>query len=326
MLTKTRKSFFILVKTLLAIFVTLVSSGICSAEWVRFSAGRPSDWPGVSFGFLSFQGGQKSGLSADAWYRYIVGRPPVTLHGKREADKMFRPRVTYQVAVEGKTKWKEIRSDIEQPGAETITVDPEHPGIAIVINMEPFRGSIGVYRYGRVTLENDDSTVFVIDDLLPTMDESENGDGDFKIEIIQSEKEKRREGFTDQWLAEPAKLAAVTSMGGRIIGDFVYSNRTREAIRLSGFRTLDGDFWPTTALQAANATSEWKTIGQSSDNGIASMLEVASEKSEKIRVFLTEYKPFISRYRFGRIVFSNGSAGIFTLESLKGQNVLPDPE
>ncbi len=312
-------------KTLLAIFLTLVSSGAYSAEWVRFSAARPSDLPGVPFGLLSTQDGQKRGLSADGWYRYVVGRAPVTLRGKREPDKMFRPRVTYQVAVEGKTKWKEIGADIEQPDAEIITVDPEHPGIGVVINMEPFRASIGVYRYGRIVLENDDATIFVIDDLLPTMDETESGDGDFKIEIIQSEEEKRREGFTDEWLAEPATLAAVTSMGGRTIGDFVYSNRTKETVRLSGFKTLDGDFWPKSVLQAGNANDEWKTIGQSSDNGTASTLEIASGKSENIRVFLSEYRPSLDRYRFGKIVFSNGAAGIFTLKSLKGQNALPGP-
>lgn len=311
------------IKTLVAVFVSFMSIHACAGGWVRFSAGHPSDWPGIPFGLLSTQDGLGRALSADGWYRYIVGRAPVTLHGKREADEMFRPRVTYQVAVEGKTKWKEIRGDIEQPDAETITVDPEHPGVGVVINMEPFRGSIGVYRHGRIVLENGDSTIFVIDDLLPTMDESESSDGDFKIEIIQSEKEKRKEGFTDEWLAEPATLAAVTQMGGRIIGDFVYFNRSKEAIKLSGFKTLDGDFWPKTLLQGGNANGEWKTLGPSSDNGTASTLEIASGKAESVRVFLTEYRPFIGKYRFGKIVFSNGS-GIFTLEALKGKNALPE--
>jgi hypothetical protein len=228
--------------------------------------------------------------------------------------------------VEGKTKWREIRADIERLDAETITVDPEHPGVGLVINMEPFRGSIGVYRYGRLVLENGDSTIFAIDDLLPTEDESGSGSGDFKSEIIQSEKEKRKEGFPDEWLAEPATLAAVTSVGGRIIGDFVYSNRSKDVIKLSGFRTSDGDFWPKTVLQAGNSNGEWKTIGQSSDNGTASTLEIASGKAERVRVFLTEYKPVIASYRFGKTVFSNSSAGIFTLESLKGQTARPERE
>lgn len=314
------------VKTLVVIFVSFLTIHACVGGWVRFFAGRPSDFPGVPFGLLSTADGLGKGLSADGWYRYIVGRAPVTLHGKHEADKMFRPRVTYQVAVEGKTKWKEIRADIDQPDAESITVDPEHPGIGVVINMEPFRASIGVYRYGRIVLENGDATVFVIDDLLPTLDESESGDGDFKIEIIQSEKQKRREGFTDEWLAEPATLAGVTSMGGRIIGDFVYSNRTKEPIKLSGFRTLDGDFWPKTVLQAANENGEWKAVGQSSENGTAATLEIASGKAETVRVYLSDYRPLIGKCRFGKTVFSNGSAGIFTLESLKGQNVLPEAD
>ena len=311
-------------RILLAIFVLLVSSNVYSAAWVRFFAARPRDWPGIPFGLLSTQGSQKSGLSADGWYRYIVGRPPVTLHGKREADNLFRPRVTYQVAVEGKTKWKEIRADIAQPDTEAITVNPEHPGFGVVINMEPFRASIGVYRYGRITLENGDATTFEIDDLLPTEDESVSGDGDFKKEIIQTEKKKRKDGFTNEWLAEPATLAAVTAVGGRIIGDFVYSNRSKNVIKLSGFRTLDGDFWPKTVLQAGNSNGEWKIIGESSDNGTAATLEIASGEAERIRVFLTEYRSFIPRYRFGKAVFSNSSAGIFTLESLKGK--LPEPE
>ena len=319
MLTSARKRVCIM-RVLLTVFLIFASSRAYSSEWVRFSAARPRDLPGVPFGLLSTQEGQKTGLSADGWYRYIEGRAPVTLHGKREADKTFRPRVTYQVAVEGKTKWKEIRADIEQPSSETISVDPDHPGVGVIINMEPFRASIGVYRYGRLVLENGDATIFVIDDLLPTLDETENGDGDFKIEI---EKEKRTEGFIDEWLAEPATLVAVTSIGGRIIGDFVYSNRTSETVRLSGFRTLDGDFWPTSVLQAAEADGTWRPIGQSNDNGTASTLEIATGKAERVRIFLSEFRPLIGRYRFGKTVFSNGSAGVFPLEALKGQNPLP---
>jgi hypothetical protein len=243
-------------KALIALFAILIHSRAYSDEWVRFSASRPRDLPGVPFGLLSTQGGQKSGLSADGWYRYIVGRAPVTLHGKKEANKMFRPRVTYQVAVQGKTKWKEIRSDVQETDGDAITVDPEHPGVAVVIDMDPFRASIGVYRYGRIVLENGDATDFVIDDLLPTMDESEHGDGNFKTEIIYSKDELKKEGFTDQWLAEPITLVAVTAIGGRIIGDFVYSNQTKEVVKLSGFRTLDGDFWPQSLLEVGNKNSD----------------------------------------------------------------------
>ena len=325
MLINARNVAFTFTKIFVTIFLVLASRSALSADWVRFSAARPSDRPGVPFGLLSTEDGQKSGLSADGWYRYIVGRAPVTLHGKREGDNMFRPKVTYEVAIEGRTKWKEIRSEIEQRNDDTITLDPKHPGVGVVINMEPFRGSIGVYRYGRLILENGDSTIFVIDDLLPPMAESESGDGDFKLEIMQSEKEKRADGFTDQWLTEPASLAAVTSMGGRVIGDFVYSNRTKAPIKLSGFRTPDGDFWPTAVLQVGSGNNEWKTIGRSGENGTATALEIESGKAERIRIFLSEYKPLTDKYRFGKALFSDGTAGIFSLKFLKGQNALSEP-
>lgn len=306
------------IRPILAGLCLLLTSGISFGEWVRFFAGRPSDYPGIPFGLLSTADDSDHGLSASGWYRYVEGRDPVTLRGKNGPEGNFQPIVTYEVATEGKVKWKTIDADCkQQPGSDSITVDPEHPGTAVSISMEPFRRSIGVYRYGRLVLENGDATVFELDNLLPTTDESDRGEGDFKVEITQSDEEKKKAGFTDGWLGQPADLIAVTSVGGRVIGDFVFNNRSGSAAILQGGKTLDGDFWPKVTFQIANSDGHWKDLGTSRHSGQSTTLQISSGRAERVRVILTDYKPVMDKFKYGRVVFSNGQAGIFSINNLK---------
>ena len=296
-------------------FLSLMNAQVCSGDWVRFFKARPSDLPGVPFG-LSSTAESDEGLSASGWYRYIQGSNPTVLHGKKETSGDFRPIVTYEVATEGKGKWKTIRADFEQPRLDSITVSPEHPGVTLSMNMEPFRKAIGIYRYGRLVLENGDAAMFAVDDLLPTEDESGDGNGDFKTDVIQTDEAKKSKGFEDAWLGGPANLLTITSLGGRLVGDFIFEARSAKAISLDGNRTLDGDFWPKVTFQIANSDRRWKTIGKSQNNGTSTVLQIPSGKAERTRVLLNDYKPLIGKYKYGKVVFSDGSFAVFSIENL----------
>jgi hypothetical protein len=295
---KVKRSRKIAALVTISLFPAMVETD--AVEWTRFFVVSSSQ-DSRPFGFVCIQEDPARGLSATAWYRYIEGRKPAVLHGKKEPNGDFQPIAKYEVAVEGKTKWKEVPAKFEQTSSDSITVNPEHSNFRLSLNLEPFRAAIGVYTYARVVLENGDSVTFEIDNLLPTEDQSGSGKGDFKTtNVLQSAEEKKKNGFSDKWMAEPGDLVSVTSFGGRIIGYFVFGNRSHTVQQLEGSRTLDGEFWPKATLQVANSDHDWTTIGSSQNHGSPEMLSIPSRGAEGLRVLLTDFRDVIGKYKYGK--------------------------
>lgn len=314
-----RKSRLPVIGVIFALLISLTTSANDTRNWTRILADTDSfsRSPGVPFVIAAIDH-EDSVLSALCWYRYTVGTEPVTLHGNKEADGRFWPVVTYEVAVEGKTKWKQLRADVEQSNSESIVVHPGNPIAKLSVYLEPFRKCMGIYRYGRVILETGQAAIFALDDLLPTAEAPDAGD--FKDDILELDEDKIAKGFKDAWLTEPAELATLTSFGGRVIGDFIFEVRAGQGVNLEGTRTLDGDFWGKVIFQAANSDGHWKTIGESHHSGSPVMLNIPSGKAERIRVLLTDYKALIGKFQFGKILFSNGQGGVFSIDLLMAKN------
>jgi hypothetical protein len=272
--------------------------------------------PGVPFTIRDFRFVDAT-LSAEGWYCYTQGRDPVVLHGKKEANPpFFRPVVTYEVGVEDKAKWKRLDAGTEQARSDTATVNPDNPMVNITINMEPLRGWIGTYRYGRVVLENGDAAVVALEDLLPTA-RARDGHGNFKEDVIGGDAGGMlKHGFKPPRPNDPAVLSNVISLGGQLIGEFLVDTQGK-TVTLKGTRTLDGDFWPTATFEVGNSEKDWKEIGKSKNNGTSATLEISEGKAETVRFLLGDYKSLISQYKFGKIVFSNGESTVFYLDLLE---------
>jgi hypothetical protein len=301
---------------LLALLVSLSSRAEHADGWIRFLVDIEEfqNRPGIPFIIASTRYDDYT-LSAAGWYRYTEGRDPVVLHGKKEPDGMFRPVVTYEVATEDQTKWKMVAEDVEQLGSDSITVSPDHPMAKVTVNMEPFRRCVGIFRYGRLVLESGDAAIVEIEDLLPTA-AARGSTGDFREDVIGGDLRMRQQGFKQPGPSDPAHLSSVTSLAGRLIGDFIFSARSEKAVSLDGTRTLDGDFWPTVTFQVGNSDTAWETIEKSQHSGTPAKLEIPSGKAQKMRILLTDYKPLIGKYKYGRIVFSDGESGVFYLDLL----------
>jgi hypothetical protein len=309
---------------IVVVFVIAFASRVTKADgpqnWSRIltDGDEFARTPGISF-VVSYVRHESDLLSvptvAICWYRYTVGTDPVILHGSKRPDGSFEPILTYEVATEGKTKWRKIHADAEQVGSETIAVNPENPIAKLWVDMQPFQKYLGVSRYGRLILENGDTAIFEIEDLLPTADAQ--GDAhDYKETLLQTDDEKKKEGFSETWIAEPGTLFSIISLGNRLIGDFLFETRPTKAVSLEGTRTVDGDFWPQVDFQVANSGEQWKTIGKSRNGGTSAVLQIPSGKAERMRVLLTDYKSMIGKYTYGKIVFSNGQSAIFSIDLL----------
>jgi hypothetical protein len=308
-------------------FATTLSSRTASADgpgnWSRIltDADAFTRMPAVPFviSYIRYESGLMSvPMAGTCWYRYTVGTDPVIIHGKKRPDGAFAPSVVYEIAVEGKTKWRKIHAEEVSPDNESLAVSPENPVVELWVDMQPFQKYLGVSRYGRLVLENGDAAVFEIEDLLPTVD-AQGDSHNYKASPLQTDDDKRQEGFAESWLEEPGTLLTTVSLGDRLTGEFLFEAPPTKSVSLEGTRTLDGDFWPQVGFQVTNSGEEWKTIGKSRPNGVATVLQIPMGNAERMRVLLTDFKPVIGKYKFGRIVFSNGQAGVFSINHLNSR-------
>lgn len=255
-------------------------------------------------------------LSAICTLQYTVGTNPVVLHGQYK-DGTFRPAVTYEVATMDKSEWRTVADTSNEANADTAIISPDNPGIRLSVSLQPFRPTIGVYRYGRLVLENGAAAILAIEDLLPTRG-AHGDDDDFKDDVTQTDNDKKDHGFARRWIAEEAAIFnSVTSYGGRIVGDFSYLARGRRNVELTGTRTLDGDFWPTVKFEAAGSDHIWKNAGQPKHEGSPETVEIPSGKSKNVRVLLSDFKPLVGNFKYGKIIFSNGTSTVFLIDLLE---------
>jgi hypothetical protein len=298
---------------LLGIFVSRTTSGAPNS-WARLLVPighGPS--PGVPLTIRAYTY-KDAMLSADGWFCYTQGRNWITLHGQKNDDgRSFRPIVTYEIATEGKTKWTRLRVESEPSHPDTVIVGPNNPTVNVTIDMEPFRGWIGVYRYGRVILENGDAGIIELEDLLPTANASD-ADGNFKEDIVAGGAMLRHR-FKLPRANDPAVLSNVISLGGQLVGEFIF-DAGPETVSLEGTRTLDGDFWPSVRLEAGDSDKDWKQIGKSPANGTSATLRMSGGQAEIMRVLLNDYKSMLKENKLARIVFSDGRSCVFYLDLL----------
>jgi len=295
----------------------VLSLAICSeseSAWSRLLVpighGPP---PGVPFTIRGFSYLDAT-LSANGWYCYTQGRDSIVLHGREDSAKLFHPVVRYEVATKGKTDWRRLRSVLEQKNLDIAAVSPDNPIINVAFDMEPLREWIGTYRYGRVVLENGDAAVVALEDLLPDA-AAHDASGNYKEDIIGGDAMSRH-GFKPARANDPAVLSSVISLGGQLIGEFIFDSRS-QVVNLKGTKTSDGDFWPTVIFSVSNSDKSWKKIGKPKNNGRSAILEITNGKAEKLRITLTNFEPQITKYKYGKIVFSNGESTIFYLDLLR---------
>lgn len=319
LIVRWRTLFLIAGILLLGPFVQLHASKATPHGWIRFlvDADQLKGRPGVPFAIASVNYSDYR-LFATAWFRYVQGRDPIILHGSQDPDGLFRPSVVYEVAIKDKAEWRKISE--RKGGESTAVVGPEHPILRLSVDMDPFRSCVGVYRYGRILLENGDVAVIELEDLLPTADARGDADGSFRESVSGGDMRMRQQGVEEPAPDGFAHLSSVTSLGGRLIGDFVLINRSGKTLKISGTRTLDGDFWPKVELLAGRSLQDWKTIGKSQNNGTSASIEIATGKAEIVRVMLSDYKPLIGERKYGKIIFPSGRYGVFYLELLDPQS------
>jgi hypothetical protein len=248
-------------------------------------------------------------LSAGAIYRWINKKGPVTLNGRKDSHGDFWPAVSYEVEIEGETKWKVIAENSPELPA-TLTFDTENPKGRLTVDMEPFRSSIGKFRRGRVVLSNGEAAEILLDDLIPTAENAADA-GDYRKYVTDPDPTRFGSLFA---------LVSITAFANHLFGDFVFVGTQGTFVELRGTKTADGNFWPVVTFQCGNGDEKWQTIGSSDNNhGKETMLRLsANEALHPFRVPLDVYKAYRKRFKYGRLVFADAEvAAVFQMSDLR---------
>lgn len=310
----------LVVKTVLPILV----GGLCwlphegaLAGWSRdvTRGGTMADYPGVPL-VLLLTSSVSDHLTASCGYRYLDRIGPVELHGKFNSDGVFRPMVKYEVAIAA-NKWRSVGQSAKPSDSVAIKIDSAAPQAMLEIDMDPFRPMIGKFRWGKVVLENGESTTFSLDDLLPTGDNP--NDKDYKTSISDEDPNRLGSSFS---------LVAVVSVSGHLTGEFApVPGEKRRVAELPGRRDNNGDFVPVVTWQAGNSDQGWQTLRESPKPEGSTVLAISAENpAQTVRVDLDPYRPVIGKLKYGKVVFSDGDFAVFELDRLKPPVMSPPPE
>jgi hypothetical protein len=268
--------------------------------------------PGVPFVLLSTSSIDNH-LLAGCGYQYLEAKGPVKLRGtKGDIYSDLTPCVIYEVATEGKGKWKTIARSTPAPNSLTIEIGPTRPRVLLNVDMEPFRSSIGKIRWGRLLLENGEAATFQIDDLLPAGNSPDASAGNFKQDVTDLHPNRFGSSFS---------LIKVTSFLKQLVGDFIFVGGGEGAsIDIRGARDGNEDFWPSVLLQVGNSEKDWQTLGKVTHKGTQTLLKVFHNGPwENLRIDMDRFKPVAGKFTYGKIVFSNGDFAVFELRDLRPQ-------
>jgi hypothetical protein len=242
-------------------------------------------------------------------------RLPATIAGIRTSDGRFWPDIKAQVYDDIKKKWKPI--DVQQRHGERvkITFQENSPNEWLHLDLEPFRPMIGKFKYGMVTLTNGETAPFELRYLSP------------------------REAAPGYWFDDeldriypfgtlPFLVGALCSpKGTEVLGICSYIDKDGiSPTQLKGTRSRTPDglcarepyFWPSvTAQVATDANGPWKAIDSPPLPGEPFTISIEPrDTSVNLCVNMNNFRPFIGRFRYGRLVLPNGNAAIFQLQDL----------
>jgi hypothetical protein len=292
----------------LSLVVSVFGNG--TTNWSRdvTDGGSLRNYPGITFSVLSTSSIDDH-LSAICTYQYISDEGLTILRGTRDASGEFVPFVSYQVAEEGRTKWRTIGTSPQASQSTELEVGPANLRALLDVDMEVYRSSIGKFRWGRIVLENGDAAPFALDDLLPTAD-NPGRDGSFSQSIAELSAKRFGSSFS---------LVKVTSFSKRVIGDFIFAGGGDESCAdLKGIRDRNEDFWPSVTLQVANSNDKWKTVGKSGEDGTQILSKVCHQSPlETLRISLDAFKSTAEKFTYGKVVFSNGDFAVFEIRNLR---------
>lgn len=244
-------------------------------------------------------------------------RLPATIKGVRTSDGRFWPEVKAEVSNEIEKNWKPLGAHKMPGDASKVTFRANDPNEWLRVDLEPFRVMIGKFKYGRVTLTSGERAIFVLNNLLPP-----TGSSGYWCENLLP----RIAPFD----TPPFVVLAFESPTGKdVLAACGYGDKDATSPTLiEGTRTPPGttapsitgepEFWPSVTAQVAVAYNrEWTNIPAPSLPGEPGTLSIAPKTvAADLYVNLNKFRPFVGKFRYGRLLLPSGKGAIFELREL----------
>jgi hypothetical protein len=97
---------------------------------------------------------------------------PLVIQGHLDKTRIFSANLALEVSNEETKDWKSVESSLSDKIEVTLTAAPDIRMICILVQFDAFQPFIDKYRFGRITLQTGESTVFSL--LLLTEDRGES--------------------------------------------------------------------------------------------------------------------------------------------------------
>ena len=121
---------------------------------------------------------------------------------------------------------------------------------------------------------------------------------------------------------EPFEVELIGSSHGHLFGTASYRDYRNERLPVTINGSVDdlGRFWPdTSAAVASDFDGPWESIKQSAQGGYRAIFTVTvSSPNIMLYLNLDNFRPYVEKKRFARLLLKNGSAATFRLDDLAG--------
>jgi hypothetical protein len=247
-----------------------------------------------------------------AEYEYLVRGDLPTIQGVLTRDGRFWPEVTVQVRADSQAEWKTLERSPIAGRPATFPVQVDSTKLMLYLDLEVFRPFLGKMECARLVLQNGEAASFKLEGLKAL----KNGKEAFDPKRGWSIESMGGGSIPTPFAKPPLGLAGISEFDGNLTGECVYSPADgNTSTSVAGTRAADGKLWLTALAQVgSDYRGAWMTVGKCSGPGKAAQITLSTNDEANWLVNFNAFRPWVGKYRYGRVVLDNGLSAAFELK------------
>jgi hypothetical protein len=254
-------------------------------------------------------------LVGTAEYEYLIRGHLATIEGVLTQDGRFWPVVTAQVRADPHAEWKTLEPSPIAGKPATFPVQTDSTKLLLYLDLEVFRPYIGNRECGRLVLENGEAASFKLEDLQALRD----GKEPFDLKRGWSVESIGGGAIPTPYAKPPLVVAGISESETGLVADCRFLPIDgKTSVTVVGTKAVDGKLWLTAVAQvASDYRGVWMTVGKSTGPGEVAEIRLSTDNIEaNWLVDFNVFRPWVGKYRYGRVVLHNGMSAAFELKEL----------
>jgi hypothetical protein len=248
-----------------------------------------------------------------AEYEYLVRGYLPTIEGVLTRDGRFWPTVTAQVRADSHAEWKTVERSRISGSPATFPVQADSPKPMLYLDLEVFRPFIGKMECARLVLQDGEAASLRLERLQALRDRKEPFDPKrgWSVESMGGG------SIPTPFAKPPLVVAGISESDMNLVADCRYFPvDAKTSVTVLGSKAADGKLWLTAMAQvASDYRGIWMTVGKCTGPGDAAKITLSTDNIEaKWLVNFNVFRPWVGKYRYGRVVLDNGISAAFELK------------